>query len=286
MPVQEAIEVNRRHWIHRHSLVVRITHWIAALSIAVLLMSGLQIFNAHPALYWGKQSDFGNPILAMKSEGNDDGPSKGVTTVFGRAFGTTGLFGVSTGADGEMEERGFPRWITLPGDQDLAKGRRWHFLFAWLLFLAGLIYLVHGFISRHVWRDLMPTGDDIRDIPHSIVEHARLNFPKGDKARVYNVLQKLSYLIVVIFLVPALVLAGMTMSPGLDAAFPQLLTLFGGRQTARTIHFLAASGLVLFIVVHVVMVLVSGVWNNLRSMINGRFDIAESRKTYAQKRKH
>ncbi len=284
IPVREAVEVDRRHWIYRHSAVVRVTHWLSALAIAVLLMSGLQIFNAHPALYWGKQSDFQNPILEMKSEDKDDGSSKGLTTIFGRAFDTTGLLGVSRGADGEMAERGFPSWITLPGDQNLAKGRRWHFFFAWLLFLSGAAYLIHGLISRHLWRDLVPTGDDMRDIPHSIVEHARLNFPKGDEARAYNVLQKLSYLIVVAVIVPALVLAGMTMSPGLDTAFPQLLTLFGGRQSARTIHFLAAGALTLFILVHVAMVLVSGVWNNIRSMISGRFDITGKSKTYAQKR--
>ena len=100
---------------------------------------------------------------------------------------------------------------------------------------------------------------------------SRLRFPKGEEAKRYNVLQKLSYLLVALVLLPLMLLTGLAMSPGMDAAFPVLLDIFGGRQTARTIHFLSASLIVIFVVVHLVMVLITGVWNNLRSMITGRY---------------
>uniref|UniRef100_UPI003F885AD4 cytochrome b/b6 domain-containing protein n=1 Tax=Methylobacterium sp. NMS12 TaxID=3079766 RepID=UPI003F885AD4 len=90
-------EVEHRRWMFRHPAVIRITHWVNALCLLVLLTSGLQIFNAHPALYWGKVSAFDTPLLAMSQ--TDDGPPKGVTTVLGHTFDTTGYFGSSTGAD-------------------------------------------------------------------------------------------------------------------------------------------------------------------------------------------
>lgn len=262
-----------RRLIYRHSLAVRITHWVTVLSVIVLLMSGLQIFNAHPALYWGIRSDFDQPLLAMNAMRSAEAAPTGVTVLFGHRFDTTGLFGVSRNQAGQWEERGFPSWTTLPSYQDLATGRRWHFFFAWLLVLAGLVYLIHSLAGRHFWKDLLPSRSQLRSIPRSIWDHLRLRFPEGEEATRYNVLQKLSYLAVAFLLIPALVLAGLAMSPGLDAAFPWLLDLFGGRQSARTVHFIAASLLVLFVIVHVVMVLISGVWNNLRSMVTGRYAV-------------
>ena len=197
----------------------------------------------------------------------------GVTTLFGRSFDTTGLFGASRGSDGEMEERGFPSWATLPAEQDLAMGRRWHFFFAWLLVLNGLVYAVNLVASRHL-RDLLPSLADLRAIPRTVRDHALLRFPKGKEALRYNVLQKLAYLSVVVAF-PILVLAGLTMSPAMDSAFPWLVPLFHGRQSARTVHFVLAASLVAFVVVHLVMVLVSGVFNNMRSMITGRYRIEE-----------
>ena len=113
----------------------------------------------------------------------------------------------------------------------------------------------------------------MRDIPHSIWEHICLRFPKGDEARRYNVLQKLTYLAVIFIVLPVMVLTGMTMSPGLDARFHFLATLFGGRQTARTIHFILAFGLVAFAFIHIALVILSGFANNMRSMITGRYVI-------------
>jgi thiosulfate reductase cytochrome b subunit len=266
-----------RQVIYRHGAVVRVTHWINVVSLAVLLVSGLMIFNAHPQLDWGEASNFERPFVEIKAEyGKDGEPVKGVTTIMGRSFDTTGVLGLS-GSGEERQARAFPRWITVPSDHDLATARRWHFFFAWLFVVNGLVYLVSGFVNRHFRRDLVPSGPQLRHIGHSFLEHLKLRFPKGDEARQYNVLQKLSYLAVVFVLLPVMVLAGMAMSPALDAAL-SISALFGGRQSARTIHFLVADLLVLFVLIHVVMVLISGVWNNLRSMLTGRYEIEPARK--------
>jgi thiosulfate reductase cytochrome b subunit len=251
---------------------VRITHWTNALVLLVLLMSGLQIFNAHPALYIGSKSTFDDPVFAMGAV-QQGGTAEGVTTIFGHSFATTGVFGLGADAKGNLDERGFPWSVTLPGHRDLSMGRRWHFFFAWIFVFNGLAYLIWSLASGHLARDLFPTIKDVKHIGASIREHARLRFPKGEEAKRYNVLQKLAYLIVALVLLPLMLLTGLTMSPGMDTAFPALLDIFGGRQTARTIHFITASAIVIFFFVHIVMVLLSGVWNNLRSMITGRYEI-------------
>jgi thiosulfate reductase cytochrome b subunit len=257
--------------IRRHSVTVRMTHWINAICLLILLMSGLQIFNAHPALYWGQASIFDRPVLALTATNSDESGTRGVTQIFGHAFDTTGFLGASLGSGGRIQVRGFPSWLTLPSYQDLSTGRRWHFFFAWLLVLNGAVYVLYSFVSGHLRRDLLPTGPQLKEIVHSMREHLLLRFPRGDDARHYNVLQKLAYLAVALGLLPLIVLTGLTMSPGMDAAVPELVTFFGGRQSARMIHFLAASGLVVFVIVHVAMVLLSGAWNNLRSMITGTY---------------
>jgi thiosulfate reductase cytochrome b subunit len=282
-PAMSAISeegVPERRLIYRHRLVVRITHWINVLCITVLLMSGLQIFNAHPALYLGQRSHFDSPILALRQAPDTDDNPVGVTSVLGHDFHTTGVLGVSR-ENGELVERGFPNWATLPSYQDLATGRRWHFFFAWLFVANGLVYLAYSLISGHL-RELVPSRDQLRHIGGSIWEHMRLHFPRGDEARHYNVLQKLAYFGIVVIVLPLLVLAGLTMSPGIDAAFPWLVDLFGGRQTARTVHFICATLVVLFILVHLVMVLISGVFNNLRSMITGNYAIEPKEKPDAR----
>jgi thiosulfate reductase cytochrome b subunit len=272
-----SIAVAPRRVIYRHARAVRLTHWINVLCLTLLLMSGLQIFNAHPALYWGDKSDFEHPLLAMTAADAPDGSAIGVTSILGRSVETTGFLGLSFSATGRPLERGFPAWATIPSYQDLAAGRLWHFFFAWLLVLNGMLYLVTALASRHVWRDLIPSRHDLRHIGRSIWDHARLRFPKGKDAEHYNVLQKLTYLAVIFVLLPLIVLAGLAMSPQIDAAFPIVLDIFGGRQAARTVHFIAAWTLVAFVLVHLVMVLISGVWNNLRSMVTGRYVIEEER---------
>jgi thiosulfate reductase cytochrome b subunit len=249
-------------------------HWINVLAFILLLMSGLQIFNAHPALNWGKSSYTGRPpILQMGARLDAQGNPIGVTRIFGHEFNTTGVLGLS-GMDGQPTRRGFPAWITLPSHQWLAMGRRWHFFFAWVLVINGLAYIAYTLASRHLTRDLMPTRADWRSIEQSIKDHLLLRHPRGDAARRYNILQKLAYLGVIFVLFPLLILMGWAMSPALNALFPGWLDVFGGRQSARTIHFVVAWLLVGFVFIHLFEVVISGFWNNLRSMVTGRYRIA------------
>ncbi|MCE3543562.1 cytochrome b/b6 domain-containing protein, partial [Escherichia coli] len=124
--------------------------------------------------------------------------------------------------------RAFPSWITIPGYQDLASGRRWHFFFAWFFVINGFVYLLYGLIAGHFRRDIVPTKDQLtpQHLAHEIGEHARLRFPKGEEARRYNSLQKLTYMAVIFILLPLMVLTGLTMSPGFDSIFPWLLDVF------------------------------------------------------------
>ncbi len=260
-----------RRLVHRHSIWVRLTHWVWAVALVVLFMSGMQIFNAHPSLNFGNFTQFdpqdtgpNRLILNIDNDGN-----KGITQVFGHTFDTTGVLGVSNTAEG-LQARGMPSWLTLPATQDLATGRRWHFLFAWILAINGLVYIAYGLISGHFRRDLIPRLREFGNIPHDILMHLKLRFSHGADAPQYNILQKLAYAGILFVVLPVLVLAGLEMSPRVDAALPWLQTLFGGRQSARTIHFLMAWTLAAFLALHLVMVVVSGVFNNMRSMITGR----------------
>jgi Ni/Fe-hydrogenase b-type cytochrome subunit len=223
--------------VPRHGRITRLTHWVNVVALLVLLMSGLQIFNAHPALYWGIRSTFAEPWIAIKG--------------------------------------GFPHWATLPGYKSLGDGRLWHFFFAWVFVLNGLLYLLAALVGGHLKRDLLPGRDQLspRHFWHEVITHARLRFPKGEEARRYNLLQKLAYLAVIFVLLPLMLATGLTMSPGFNAVAPWMLDLFGGRQSARTIHFLCASAIVAFVAVHLFMVVASGLWNNLRSMVTGRYAI-------------
>jgi thiosulfate reductase cytochrome b subunit len=257
--------------VYRHSIMVRITHWVNAFCLLILLLSGLQIFNAHPTLYFGEKSEPDRAVLSMRAVEQPDGTYRGITTVGSLQFDTTGVLGLSRDAKGELEGRGFPSWITVPSYRDLATGRRWHFFFAWLFVLNGLAYLVYAAWSGHVRRDLAPSRTQLQHIGQSIWEHVRFRFPKGEEAKSYNVLQKLAYLAVIFGLLPLIVLTGLTMSPAMNAAFPFMLDMFGGRQSARTIHFLCATGITLFVIVHLAMVIATGTWNNIRSMITGRY---------------
>ncbi|MGV1926448.1 cytochrome b/b6 domain-containing protein [Agrobacterium tumefaciens] len=266
--------VETRNLIRRHSLTVRLSHWLNVLCMTVLVFSGLQIFNAHPSLYWGQYGADNDPSFISMEAVQDGDAVKGITHIGGISFNTTGVLGVSN-VDGQPTARGFPSWVTMPSYQDLSTGRRWHFFFAWLFVINGLIYMAYGFIARHFRRDLLPRRDELTPahLGHEIADHARLRFPTGEKARHYNVLQKLTYLLVIFLMLPVMIGTGLTMSPGFDAIAPWLLDVFGGRQSARTLHFITANALVAFVIVHVAMVLVSGFFNNMRSMITGRYAI-------------
>jgi thiosulfate reductase cytochrome b subunit len=256
---------------YRHTLPVRIMHWANAAVLAIMLMSGLQIFNAHPALYWGATSTFGAPAFSMTATRDAQGRLRGLTQLGDWSLDTTGLFGVSD-MDGAPTVRGFPSWATLPGFQSLALGRAWHFFFAWLFAINGLAFAIYAIASGHL-RELRPTSSDIKELPHEIVTHVTLRFPKGEESKHYNALQKVAYFGTVFVLGPLIVLTGLTMAPTIDAAFPELTWIFGGRQSARTIHFLCAFGFVLFFFVHIAMVVLSGTWNNVRAMLTGRYMI-------------
>ena len=262
---------NHTRIVRRHGLTTRLTHWINAAALLVLLLSGLQIFNAHPALYWGDVSTFARPWISMFAA-ERGGEAIGVTKIGSAYVETTGVFGFSGN-----EVRGFPSWATLPSYRSLADGRRWHFAFAWLFVLNGLVYLGAGLIGGHFRRDLLPSRDQLslRHLLAEVADHARLRFAKGEAARRYNALQKLAYLAVIFVLLPMMVLTGLSMSPGMNAGFPWLPDLFGGRQSARTIHFITAGLIVAFVVVHLAMVLLSGPLNGLRSMITSRLAIQE-----------
>src|SRR5579859_1718549 len=259
--------------VYRHAAVTRATHWINVLALTFLLMSGLNIFGAHPALYWGQKAVFAHPwvLIGAEPKGAD---MIGFTQIGAAKFNTTGLLGYS-GKVGERVPVAFPAWATVPSFRDLADSRHWHFFFAWLFVINGLTYWLAGLIGGHIRKDLLPTRHDVapRNVWHEIVTHAKLKFPKGEEARHYNVLQKGAYLAVVLILLPLMVLTGLCMSPGFDAFAPGLVDFFGGRQSARTIHFLTAFSLVGFVLLHLFMVVASGTWNNIRSMITGRYAI-------------
>ena len=261
---------------YRHTLPVRVMHWTNVLSLTLLLMSGLQIFNAHPRLYWGKSSYTGNPpVLEIGSRQGSGGQPVGFTRIFGHEFDTTGVLGLSSGSNGSLQRVAFPSAVTVPGPYWLSMARNWHFFFAWVFVLNGLAYLFYGLWSGHLRRDLWPTRPDLAGIGRSILDHIRFRHPQGEAARRYNVLQKLAYLAVIFVLLPLIILAGWAMSPWLDGVWPGWVDLLGGRQSARTVHFVIACLLTAFVAVHVFEVIVSGLWNHLRSMITGYYRVNE-----------
>ena len=252
--------------IYRQSAWTRLTHWIWAVSLFFLLLTGLQIFNAHPTLYVGEQSGFGfdNEVLAMRAENTPEGPV-GYTRVFGTRFDTSGVFGLSWIGD-QPVGRGFPAWATIPSHHDLATGRVVHFFFAWVFAVTLLVWLVTSIVNGHLRRDLAPRVDDLRRLPGDIAAHARFRF---HHAREYNTLQKFSYIGVLFVLFPLMILTGLAMSPTMNAVVPFLTDLFGGRQTARTIHFAVMLLLVGFFIIHILMIMAAGPINELRSIVTG-----------------
>ncbi len=221
--------------VRRHSLFVRLWHWGNAGVMAVMLMSGLMIFNAHPRLYWGHYG--ANPDPAWLDWSGGDGIP-------------------------------FPGWITLPSFYSLADARLWHLAFAWAFSALVLAYLIWGLLSGHLLRRIVPALAELSPtrLAREVTDHARLRF---GPASGYNTLQKLAYGAVLVILLPGMVLTGLGMSPAIDAAFPVLVDLMGGRQSARSLHFIGMALLVLFFAVHIAMVLLSGPLGQLRAMVTG-----------------
>lgn len=166
---------------------------------------------------------------------------------------------------------------SIPDNRWLAMARYWHLFFAWVLLINGALYLAYSLASRHLVRDLWPDRDDWRSIGASIRDHLRFRHPTGEAAKRYNVLQKLAYLAVILVLLPLMILTGLGMSPWANAVGPGWVDVFGGRQSARTIHFVSAWLIVAFVAIHVFQVIITGFWNNLRSMITGRYRVPEAR---------
>lgn len=215
----------------KHALSTRLWHWTNLACIVALFMSGLGIANAHPRLYWGQ-------------------------------------WGFARDQAWLIHER-FPYIFTIPGRFDLAISRLWHLLIAWPFALALLLFMIASLANRHFARDLVTTRKDWRwaAIRDDIVKHLKLDFAhEGAK---FNFLQKLAYGVVVFIMLPLMIFTGLAMSPAMDAIWPWLIDIFGGRQSARSIHFIVAWGLLSFLVLHVVLVLLSGPMKQLRDMITG-----------------
>lgn len=261
----------------RHHWLVRATHWLNALAIIVLLMTGLNIFGAHSRLYWGHAGSVDQRAgvwLEIGASPPWSAPS-GWLDIGDRRFDTTGLLGVSTSPTGATNFVAFPSWMTMPSGRDLATARTWHFFFAWLLILNGLAWLAHGLWSGRIRRDILPRLAQLSPahLRHDIIEHLRLNFPRGEAALSYEVLQRLAYAGITLVLIPIVILTGMAMSPGLNAAFPFLDALWGGRQSARSVHFLAMSGIAGFLALHLALVVLAGPIRGIGAMITGRLTI-------------
>ena len=261
----------------RHHWLVRLTHWLNAIAIIVLLMTGLNIFGAHPRLYWGDAGSVDQHERLWLETGASP-PWRNPTgwiEIAGTRFDTTGFIGVSQSSKGTTSFVAFPHWATLPSGRDLATARTWHFFFAWVIILNGLAWLLYGLFSGRLWREILPKRRQLTraHLWTDIVEHAKLNFPKGEAALSYEVLQRFAYAGVTLVLIPTVILTGLAMSPGMDAAWPWLDQLWGGRQSARSVHFLAMSGIAGFLLLHLVLVFLSGPIRQIGAMITGRMTI-------------
>ena len=232
----------------RHSVLVRVTHWIITLSFFALVVTGAEIVISHPRFYWGET---GNVL-------------------------TKPLFKLPIPSSRRMVSTGYG--YVLP-DQN-GWSRALHFQTAWILGLTGLLYVIYGFVTRHFREDLLPGKSDLawRSVTGVIAHHLRFERPGEADAWSYNVLQRLTYLFVIFILFPLVIWTGLAMSPAFDSALPATVTLLGGRQSARTIHFLVSSALVLFLIAHVILVWMSGFRTRMRAMITGQTGSSTERK--------
>jgi thiosulfate reductase cytochrome b subunit len=224
----------------RHTATVRITHWLTTLAFLALLLSGGEIVLSHPRFYWGETGNVNmRPWLNLHLPSSRDT----VPTGYGYVL---------------PDQNGWSRYL--------------HFQAAWLAVATGLFYLLWGLFRGHFRRNLLPASADLsfKAIASSTMLHLRFARPGADEARSYNVLQRLSYLLVIFVLFPLMIWTGLAMSFGFDSAFPLAVQLLGGHQTARSLHFLVTILLVLFLLVHVLMIVVAGFRARMRAMITGR----------------
>jgi thiosulfate reductase cytochrome b subunit len=224
----------------RHSALVRVTHWITTLCFLALLVSGAEIVISHPRFYWGETGNVLTPTLFKLSI-----PSS-------RALVPTGYGYVLP------DQNGWSRYL--------------HFQAAWVVVLTGLLYVISSFFTGHLRKNLLPGKADLsgQAFARSIANHLRFERPSAAEARSYNLLQRLSYLFVIFVLFPLVIWTGLAMSLAFVSAFPATVTLLGGQQSARTLHFCVSLALLLFVLVHVVMVFIAGFRSRMRAMITGR----------------
>ena len=224
----------------RHSAVVRVTHWITTLCFLALLVSGVEILISHPRLYWGETGNVLTPPLFKLPI-----PASRTTVPSGYSY-------------------------VLP-DQN-GWSRSLHFQAAWLVVLTGLLYVVSGLLRGHFRQNLFPARAQLSRQALAKVFVNHLSFRPASEADTwsYNVLQRLTYLFVIFVLFPLVIWTGLAMSPAIASAFPASVTVLGGQQSARTIHFFVSVLLSLFLIFHVVMVALAGFRNRMRAMITGR----------------
>jgi thiosulfate reductase cytochrome b subunit len=238
-----------------HARWVRLSHWIVTFSVAALAFSGVEILMVHPRLYWGEVGNDLTPALVELpiSRNHQHGGWTAPAPFFAGNTAT-----VSASRTFEIFNQN--GW-----------GRSLHFLAGWVLVVTGLLYLIIGLLGGHVGRHLVPSAAQ-RTPAHArseIADHLRLRIAPAAGGPDYGLLQRLAYLAVVFVMLPLTAVTGLTMSPAIAAAFPILLTVFGGHQSARTLHFAAFVGLMLFVGVHVAMVVLSGFRRQLRAMTIG-----------------
>jgi len=224
----------------RHSAIVRVTHWITALCFLALLVSGLEIVVSHPRFYWGENGNvltpalFSLPIPASRAT---------VPTGYGYVL---------------PDQNGWSRYL--------------HFQAAWVLGLAGALYVIAGVFSGHFRNNLLPGAADRSWHALSSAVAAQVRFRPAVVADVwsYNLVQRLAYVAVIFVAFPLIIWTGLAMSPAFTSAIPFTVTAFGGRQTARTLHFLLTVSLVAFVLVHVAMVWRAGFGSRVVAMVTGR----------------
>jgi thiosulfate reductase cytochrome b subunit len=224
----------------RHSALVRVTHWITTLCFLALLVSGVEIVISHPRFYWGETgNDLTAPLFKL--------PIPASRTLVPTGYGYV-----------LPDQNGWSRYL--------------HFQAAWVVVFTGLLYTIFGLFTGHLRKNLLPewAGLSWRAFSTAIVSHLRFKRPSEAEAWSYNVLQRLTYLFVIFVLFPLVIWTGLAMSPAFVSTFPATVTVLGGQQSARTIHFFVSLSLLLFLLVHVVMVWIAGFWSRMRAMITGR----------------
>ena len=231
---------------------LRLIHYANFLLMLLLIRSGLSILWDHPRLY-------GNVHCTPNTEWIRFTPTK---------VPTDRLY---TAND---DQRYLPPWLGLPGFRHtIGMARHWHFMTDLLWIIAGVVYIVLLFVSGH-WARLVPISWGL--LPEAwatFVYYATFHLPpEPDGFFRYNALQQIAYFGVVFVLAPLSLMTGLAMSPALDNRFPWYPKLFGGRQGARSLHFLVLAGYVVFIAIHVGLVAGTGAARNMNHIVMGRDD--------------